>query len=339
MPPVPPCRDAAGRGTAPPLSWGVVEGQCAAVKVCPSTTAARRSPSPNFVQGGKLALSLLLLAAAPLPDRAEALRSLVALDLRVAVIGNRLSTANVAACVRRAPQTGIVFHDLAQFSGKDREAAAKTFGLGANPAISAVVPGSIADQAGLRAGDAIIALNDQPFGPVDPKDPYARIARIESATERGPTILAVARPGGPKSFVLAGTPGCASRVQVIPGRKLNARADGTYVQLTSAVAEYAADDNELAVIIAHEMAHNIHGHKERLDRDGRSGANIRATEIEADMTSLKLLKTAGYDPKAAARFWQRFGKKTGAGIFSDGTHQRTKARVAMLEAEAAKLAQ
>ena len=288
-------------------------------------------------------LALIAVAAAPLPDRAEALHSLVALDLRVAVISNRLATANVASCVRRAPQTGIVFHDLAQFSGKDREAAAKTFGLGANPAISAVVPGSIADQAGLRAGDAIIALNDQPLGPVDPKDPYARIARIEAATERGPTILAVARPGGPKSFVLAGTPGCASRVQVVPGRKLNAHADGIYVQLTTAVAEYAADDNELAVIIAHEMAHNILGHKERLDRDGRNRANIRATEIEADVFSLKLLKSAGYDPHAAARFWSRRGASREYKILYDflstGTHQRTKDRVATLEAEAAKLAQ
>jgi beta-barrel assembly-enhancing protease len=288
---------------------------------------------------GLVAVALLCIAAAPAPDRAEALRSLVALDLRVASIGTRLAVANVAECARRASQAGIVLHDLAQFSGADRVAAAKTFGLGTYPAISAVIPGSVADQAGLRAGDAIMALDGQPIGVSDPKTPYARIAKIEAAIESGPTILIVDRPDHPRPFMLAGKPGCASRVQVVPGRKLNAHADGTYVQLTSAVAEYAADDNELAAIIAHEMAHNILGHRERLNREGRRAATIRATEIEADRMSVLLLKNAGYDPLAAARFWQRFGRKTGVGIFSDGTHQRTKDRVRLLTEEAQRRAQ
>jgi hypothetical protein len=51
------------------------------------------------------------------------------------------------------------------------------------------------------------------------------------------------------------------------------------------------------------------------------------------------MKGAGFDPHAPARFWARFGKKTGAGIFSDGTHLRTKARVKLLEAEANRITQ
>ncbi len=286
-----------------------------------------------------LAAAWLCIAAAPVAERADALRTLVALDLRVASIGARLATANVGLCSRRAAQTGIVLHDLSQFSGADQDAAAKTFGLGPYPAISAVIPGSVADQAGLRAGDAIMALDGRPIGAADAKDPYVRIAKIEAVIESGPAILLVNRPDHPRPFMLAGTPGCASRVQVVPGRKLNARADGTYVQLTSAVAEYAADDNELAAIIAHEMAHNVLGHKERLDTEGRRASAVKATEIEADKFSITLLKNAGYDPMAAARFWQRFGKKTGAGIFSDGTHQRTKDRVRLLSEEAKRTAQ
>ena len=288
--------------------------------------------------GGGL-LALCLIAAAPGPDRATALRNLVTLDLRVAKIGYRLSTSNVALCQRRAAQTGLVLHDLPQYSGDDRTAAAVTLGLGTSPAISAIVPGSVADQAGLRAGDKILALDGQPLGIGNPKEPYARIAKIESATESGPTILLVDRPDHPVPLLISGTPGCAARVQVVPGRKLNAHADGTYVQLTDAVADYAASDDELAAVVAHEMAHIILGHEERLDREGRRNAAILATEIEADKLSVSLLKNAGYDPRAPAHFWLRFGKKTGAGIFSDGTHQRTKARVRLLEDEANRIAQ
>jgi beta-barrel assembly-enhancing protease len=276
------------------------------------------------------ALALAGVAAAPAspePARVAAIQALTALDQRVAVIAYRLSTANLALCSAHAPQTGVTLQELAQFSGADREAAAAT-GIRQAPTVTALVPGSPAFQAGLRLGDAVTAFNGRPLGPIDPKNAYARVAQIEAAAEAGPLALTVDRPA---TLIVHGAPGCRSRVQVVPGRKLNAWSDkaGLYVQLTDAVAREAADDDELAAIIGHEMAHNILGHD----------ARKKAQEIEADIFSLKLLKNAGYDPRAAARFWRHFGRKTGAGIFSDGTHQRTKARVAMLEAEAARLTQ
>ena len=68
-------------------------------------------------------------------------------------------------------------------------------------------------------------------------------------------------------------------------------------------------------------------------RGSMGGLNSKIIELTDQ------LKAAGYDPMAAARFWTRFGKKTGAGIFSDGTHLRTRDRVRLLTDEAAKLAQ
>jgi membrane-associated protease RseP (regulator of RpoE activity) len=276
-------------------------------------------------------LALFALAASPAPERIQAIKALNALDQRAATIAYRLSTANTALCERKVPQTGMVLQELAQFGGPDRDAAAIALGLKDTPTIVALVPESLAAKAGLKLGDPILALDGKPIGPADPKDHYARIAKIEAAAEAGPVLLVIDRPDHPAALLLRGVPGCVSRVQVVPGRNRNAWSDkgGVYVQLTDRVAHEAADDNELAVIIAHEMAHNILGHKDR----------AKAVEIEADIFSLKLLKNAGYDPRAAARFWKHFGRKTGAGIFSEGTHQRTNARVAMLDAEAAKLTQ
>jgi beta-barrel assembly-enhancing protease len=286
-----------------------------------------------------LLLLLCLSAAAPRPERNEALRALAALDLRVATLAYRLSTANRERCRAQTRQSGLLIQDLAQYAGVDREAAATLFGLMDMPVIVALVPGSAAARAGLQLGDAINAVNGVPVPLATAKTGYARIADIAAQAEAGPLTLNVRR--GPEShrFVIDGVPGCATRVQVVPGRKRNASADGTYVTLSSGVADEAADDDELASIIAHEMAHNILGHRAQLDAQGRSAAHIRATEIAADKLSVALLKGAGFDPRAPARFWAHFGKKTGAGIFSDGTHQRTKDRVQMLEAEAKAITQ
>ncbi|MDE2340588.1 MAG: peptidase M48, Ste24p, partial [Alphaproteobacteria bacterium] len=68
-----------------------------------------------------------------------------------------------------------------------------------------------------------------------------------------------------------------------------------------------------------------------------SAGLIRRTEEEADVEALYLIALAGYDYTKAPAFWKRFGDKTGAGIFSDGTHPRTKARVALAEATVARI--
>ncbi len=288
-----------------------------------------------FALCAALCLISISASATPAGDRA-ALSDLAALDLRVATIAYRLATRNVALCTNQTPQLGMTFHAAVQYGGSFRSAAAAMFGLGDMPGVLAVVAGSPAAGAAIAVGDSVLAVDGAAVvGARGAGQSYDAVARFEAAIDAAsaspPVTLRLTRGGAARNVSLTGTPGCASRVQVEPGKKLNAYADGTYVKLTSSVAEYAADDGELASVIAHEMAHNILGHRALLDRQGRSRANIRSTEIAADLLSVKLVAGAGYDRRAPARFWQRFGKKTGAGIFSDGTHLRTKARVKLLE--------
>jgi predicted Zn-dependent protease len=97
-------------------------------------------------------------------------------------------------------------------------------------------------------------------------------------------------------------------------------------------------------VLAHEFAHNILGHRVRLDAArvsrgffgnfGRNAARIRETEIEADRFSVYLLDRAGYDPAAAVRFWTRFGQH-GLNFLGSPTHPNWRARIALLETEIA----
>ena len=41
---------------------------------------------------------------------------------------------------------------------------------------------------------------------------------------------------------------------------VNAFADGKKIIMTQGIVDYAKDDNELALVIAHELAHNDRGH-------------------------------------------------------------------------------
>lgn len=287
--------------------------------------------------------------------RIESLLQLRALDEQVTEAGYRLAAANSGLCPSAGPIGGISVHDLAQYGADFRDAAIRAFGLDKGPAILAVARDSAAARAGLQRDDILVAIDGavpDPSAPAGRKGVYDGAERLTAQVERaladGHAELIVRRGGATQGIAFTADRGCPSRFQVVPSKALNAGADGDYVQLSSALAAYAADADELAAILAHELAHNILRHRARLDEArvsrgilknfGRNARLIRETEIEADRLSVRLMVNAGYDPAGAVRFWKRFGREHGHGIFASATHPGWRKRVATLEAEIAAIA-
>lgn len=299
----------------------------------------------RLIVGLLAALAPLLTAATESHALADGLRRLRALDARVAAVAYRIASANRELCSEQAPLPGIVLHSAAQYGRKARAAARAAFDLGDAPSINVVVPGSPADRAGLRSDDRLVAVNGIAFPPSPVDDGEARFdplpaAMIGEALGRGPAAIDIERAGTPMTVTLTAGNGCAGEVQLIPSASTDAGADGHYVHVTSAIVEYVERDDELAVVIAHEMAHNILRHRQWLDAQnvdrgllrifGRNASRIRQTETEADRFGLYLLARAGYDIEAAPAFWERFGRDHGYGIFSEPTHPRGGTRAARL---------
>ena len=123
--------------------------------------------------------------------------------------------------------------------------------------------------------------------------------------------------------------------------------DGQIVQIGGKLYDFAVDDDELAAVIAHELAHNILGHRNQLDEAGvsrglfaglgKNGAKLRQVEFDADRLSVWLVARAGYRTEALAPFWARLGKRAGL-LISDGTHPGFKERVRRIEAATAVVA-
>jgi hypothetical protein len=267
------------------------------------------------------------------------LRRIQSEDQRVMTVAHRLAARGNALCPDGiAPLAGLRVHVRGQYASSLRADAQRLFGLGEHPVVLAIAQDGPAYLAGLRQGDALLSLNDIDLRLQPGVEDYPAVewfdAALGKALKEGPVSIRFSREGATRSLAFSGQPGCASKVELVPGRRLNASADGRIVQISTAVLLEAGDDAELAFILGHEMAHNILRHAEMLDRTGRSAKAIRQTEMEADRLAVRLMHAAGYDPFAAAQFWSRFGRKTGAGIFSDGTHMRTAARVAFLREEA-----
>lgn len=277
--------------------------------------------------------------AAPAQDQIAAYRILVQQDLRLATVSHRIASANAPFCKRLERNPGWVLHDERQYP--DRETARAAFALKLPISVAAVVPAGTADKASIEAGDGLAGMNDGIWvwnQEVMHKQSAKRIEGVQSeirkAFTEGPVELEVESSQGPRRVVLDPPLSCASRFWVDARSNLDAGADGEGVRITEGLMAFVgADDDELAAVVAHELAHNLLAHRERLSKTKRRTKEILATEIEADRLSVWLMANAGYDPKAALRFAERYGRKTGLGIFSAGTHLRWKNRVKVMQAE------
>lgn len=245
-------------------------------------------------------------------------------DARVAAVAWRLQTANATLCPDVTALAGFSVETLDQYAVAERAEAGTQFGLRDRPQISAVAPGSAAEKAGLRPGDEIVAVDDMPVAPaLGGKPSYARTAAVEAA-------LAVALASPPvkltlvsRTVYLTGDRGCPSAVQLVPGGRFDASADGHYVQISGSMYEFAAGDDELAFLIAHELAHNLVPEAKRAE----NGAGQRAAELAADRSAIWMMARAGYDVGVVVPFLDRLRRKAPLS-WLDGTHPHWSARIA-----------
>src|SRR5690606_8670757 len=129
------------------------------------------------------------------------------------------------------------------------------------PGLLHVAGDSPAAEAGLGRGDLIVAVDGAPLarGPAAPLPSFdglaANTAIIDAAVARGPVRLTVRRDGSERDVTLRPAPACAYFFPVNPSTEYNARADGRGVFISSTMAGFTAEDDDLALILGHEMAH------------------------------------------------------------------------------------
>lgn len=247
-------------------------------------------------------------------------------DLRVALVAYRLALAGTPTCVERFPLTGLLYHHLAEYEPRDRPLMVARYGLDRGPGVLAVLGGTPAARAGLVAGDVLLAVDGRPLPTgasvaAEPKrDRWRRLAEeaegeLEAALRRGPVELRVLREGREVSLRLGSIPACLGRIRLARSTQVNAFATGRTVVMTVAMLNFLKDDDELAVVLGHELAHNILRHPATRGEDGvLASIGIKPSamwkrEETADRFGLRLMAAAGYDLDAAIPFWRRYLRK------------------------------
>jgi len=249
-------------------------------------------------------------------------------DLRVAAATYRIALAGRPLCSQAFPLTGLLFHHLAEYELADRATMVARYGLDRGPGILTVLGGSPAARAGLIAGDVLLSVNGAPFPSeaeiaTEPdrdkwrKRVEASEGLLEERLKSGPVDLRLLREGREIGLRLDSVPGCPGRVRLARSRQVNAFANGRTVVMTTAMLGFLRSDDELAVVLGHEMSHNILRHPTLLDEQGvpkrgigralgKNGKRVWRTEEEADRFGIRLMSAAGYNVNAAIPFWRRY---------------------------------
>jgi len=153
-------------------------------------------------------------------------------------------------------------------------------------------------------------------------------------------------------------------VNLIGSKQINAfcMPGGKIAFYTGILEQLQLTDDEVAMVMGHEMAHALREHaRARIAKSqatsiglslgaqllglgdlGNAAANLgtqlltlkfsRSDETDADLVGLELAARAGYDPQAAVSLWRKMGQATGSGgIGFLSTHPTGPDRIRELE--------
>ncbi len=179
-----------------------------------------------------------------------------------------------------------------------------------------VMDGYIADLAGIRQGDIIKEVDGKKIKDSD---------HVKFKAGRSSTVI-VERAGARLSFNVIPKEMPYVRIRLKQTSKINAYAKFTGIVFTSGMVHFAEDEDELAIIMGHELAHLTSKHLPKNisvaalcgTLGGLTGPFApwatqalyapysRKNEREADYIGLIYAHNAGYDIEKGAILWKRF---------------------------------
>lgn len=199
-----------------------------------------------------------------------------------------------------------------------------------SPVLAVVLPGSAAEAAGLRVGDAIVSIEGLDWQAVARAEPDVPVADAlaNRLLDTGPDEeirLDLMREGRTFTVRLTGPPSCRTRFIVQTDRSLTPVSDGVNIGIGTRFLAATQNDDEIALVAAHELAHVVYGDDETGDRALR-----RAMEDRADLLGVALVRCAGFDIERGLGFYRRFDRRDVLRAFRSSTHRPLRERIARM---------
>lgn len=288
---------------------------------------------------------------------------------RASAVLMKIAAANVDVC------TGVTTYSagfspayIPEMTSADGRIMAAAYSFG--PGLTVNVVNSPALEAGLKHGDQITSINGHPIklGMTQNAFAFEYLKPISGEGASAPIVLGIIRNGTEVQTITV-TPRkiCGYYdAQVQNSTEVNAFANGDNITVTRGMLDFIKSDDELALILGHEMAHNINQHIQKqsgnkrvgqlfgvlvtlitgtnaIDAGGELGRQMFSQdfEAEADYVGTYLAARAGYDVQSAGQLWRRFAALHPKAIHTTpfDTHPDTAKRFLLIQQAANEIAE
>ncbi len=232
---------------------------------------------------------------------------------------------NTELCPRHSRNLlGLTAKTKYSYSENFAAAAQAVLGLDEHLRVMSILPGSGAALAGIQKKDILATAGIEPI-PSGPEAERTAASLIGAEMQgRASLDLSVERNDARIALQVPLTPACAMTIDLGNTENVSSYADGNRVMITRGMLEFVQSDEELAYVLAKEIAHNILTPSTRMDMasiiDGlhtlsapSSSAKLDAglapftpvLDATADKLALYLLARAGYGLDNVQAFWKR----------------------------------
>ncbi len=291
-------------------------------------------------------------------QREIALEAWFADEQRLNNIAYRILKRSVPLCGEKVRNSiGVSYANKYMLPEDMQEAGFSLYGITDVIKIIHVIEGSAAAEAGIKRDDIPVAINDWSVPVGEGADKKFREKLSEAMNEGSEISIKVLRNGTVHEFSFQPDSICDYTVVLSKKDIVNAYADGRRIIVARGMLRFAKDDTELALVVSHELAHNVMGHIDAKMRNYVLGsifdiiaavygvntqgvfgevaarAYSKEFEAEADYVGLYMMALAGLDYENAPRFWRRMAAIHPGSIKTNhmATHPATPYRFVALE--------
>lgn len=284
---------------------------------------------------------------------------------RLQTVASKIVVSGAELCGDKvAPYFGIHTWNEDNFQQEWKRAVQAKYGLTGQVHISNVASGSAGDLAGLKEGDIVQSINGwlAPYGKDGPNKFGEKLKELGKSGM--PIEFIIRRSGEEKKISVSPTQACDFKVSLSPDDVKNAYADGKNIVIYKGMMDFFKTDEEIALVVSHELAHNSMKHIDakkknaviggifgllldvaaaaggvntngdftRMASNAGGGAFSVEFEQEADYVGLYFMATAGYKIDDAPNFWRRMATSNSQSITMKSSHPTAPERFIALEA-------